>query len=213
MGILAALLVPAVQAAREAARRVQCSNNLKQIAIAMHLYHDVYQSFPPAYTVDENGNRLHSWRTLILPFLEQQALYDQIDLSKPWDDPANAVVGETRIDVYACPSVPLQNETTYQVVVDPASMFPGATSVSMDDVVDGTSNTLLVVEVPPPSAVPWMSPQDMDMAAYMNAVGTSPHPGGTNIALADGAVQFAEPWTDSQKKRALVTINDALVAP
>ena len=88
-GILVALLLPAVSAAREAARRTQCMNHLKQVALALHNYHDVFQAFPPAYTVDEDGKPLHSWRTLILPYLEQAALYEQIDLSKPWDAPEN----------------------------------------------------------------------------------------------------------------------------
>ncbi len=71
-GILAGLLLPAVQAAREAARRVQCSNNLKQIGLALHNYNAAYKSLPPPYTVDANGQKLHSWRTLILPFIEQK---------------------------------------------------------------------------------------------------------------------------------------------
>src|SRR5687767_15769954 len=89
--LLAALLLPFSRggAPREAARRMQCGNHLKQIAIALHNYHDVYHCLPPAYTVDAAGKPLHSWRTLILPFSEQKALYDQIDLTKPWDDPAN----------------------------------------------------------------------------------------------------------------------------
>ena len=84
-GVLVALLLPAVQAARESARRMQCSNNLKQVALAMHNYHDTYQSFPPAYTVDADGNKLHSWRTLLLPYIEQAALYDLslIHISEP----------------------------------------------------------------------------------------------------------------------------------
>ena len=69
-GILIALLLPAVQAAREAARRTQCSNNLKQIGLAMHNYHDVNQQFPPAYIADADGQPMHSWRVLILPYLE-----------------------------------------------------------------------------------------------------------------------------------------------
>ncbi|MEL7264459.1 MAG: DUF1559 domain-containing protein [Planctomycetota bacterium] len=67
-----------------------CSNNVKQIGLGLANYHASWNSFPPAYTVDANGNRLHSWRTLILPYVEQQPLYDRIDLTKPWDDPAHA---------------------------------------------------------------------------------------------------------------------------
>ena len=85
--VCAGLLLPAVQAAREAARRMSCSNNIKQIGLAMQNYHTAYGTLPPAYTVDAQGRPLHSWRTLILPFIEQQALYGEIDLSKPWNDP------------------------------------------------------------------------------------------------------------------------------
>ena len=74
---------------------MQCANNLKQIALALRNYESVYHALPPAYTVDAEGKPLHSWRTLILPYLEQQALYDKIDLSKPWDDPANKEAYET----------------------------------------------------------------------------------------------------------------------
>lgn len=73
--ILIGLMLPAVRVSREPARRVQCSNNLKIIALALQNYEATYKSLPPAYTVDATGKRLHSWRTLILPFLEQQALY------------------------------------------------------------------------------------------------------------------------------------------
>ena len=80
IGLLIGLLLPAVQAAREAARRMQCQNNLKQIGLAMHGYHDVWQSFPPAYLARPvTGLELGSgwaWGTLVLPYLEQRPVYD-----------------------------------------------------------------------------------------------------------------------------------------
>ena len=90
IGVLVALLLPAVQAAREAARRMQCSNNGKQIGLAMHNYHDVHKKFPkiiwgfPDLPANENGGVLplafhHTWITALLPFMEQQNLYDRID--------------------------------------------------------------------------------------------------------------------------------------
>ena len=72
IGILVALLLPAVQAARDAARRAQSSNNLKQIVLAMHNYHDVYKKFPPRANFGDDGKPLLSWRVHILPFVEQQ---------------------------------------------------------------------------------------------------------------------------------------------
>ncbi|MEZ6081865.1 MAG: DUF1559 domain-containing protein [Pirellulaceae bacterium] len=100
--LLIGLLLPATRAARPAAYRMQCSNNLKQIALALRNYETSYHAFPPAATFDSSGNPLHSWRTLILPFLEQNALYDSIDLSKPWDDPANAKAYASSVPVYHC---------------------------------------------------------------------------------------------------------------
>ena len=88
--ITVAMLLPAMRTAGPAARRAQCVNNLKQIALALFNYESAYNALPPAYTVDAEGKPLHSWRTLILPYLEKQSLYDSIDLSKPWNDPANA---------------------------------------------------------------------------------------------------------------------------
>src|SRR4029453_18405554 len=105
IGLLIALLLPAVRYSGDAARRSQCSNNLKQIAIALHSYESDYHCLPPAYTVDATGKPLHSWRTLILPFIEQKLLYDKIDLSKPWDDPAIQAAFAANPQVYRCPSV------------------------------------------------------------------------------------------------------------
>src|SRR6476661_8060061 len=104
IAVLVALLLPAVQQAREAARRSQCKNNLKQIGLALHNYHDVNGCFPPAYIADENGKPMHSWRVLILPYLDQAALHTEYNFSEPWDGPNNSRLLARRPAVYACPS-------------------------------------------------------------------------------------------------------------
>ncbi len=116
IGILVALLLPAVQAAREAARRTQCVNNMKQIGLALHNYHDTYKTFPPgSFNLREqwpsNGT---NWRALILPFMEQQPVHDQLsftDTSSFMAGNTNALLGnevlrELIIDGYRCPSTP-----------------------------------------------------------------------------------------------------------
>src|SRR5262245_61480384 len=91
VGILVALLLPAVQAAREAARRMQASNHLKQLSLAMQNYHDEYGVLPPAVVTDKNGKPLYSGRVLLLPFIEgqQNPIWMQFDKSQSWDSPAN----------------------------------------------------------------------------------------------------------------------------
>ncbi|NLY00338.1 MAG: DUF1559 domain-containing protein [Rhodopirellula sp.] len=117
IGILIALLLPAVQAAREAARRSQCTNNLKQLALALHNYHDTHRTFMPAAiwtlpaSVDNSSFRFPGWGatwvTLALPFFEQQALYDKYNFNLPSDDPVNQPVTSTDIATYRYPSAKL----------------------------------------------------------------------------------------------------------
>ena len=109
IGILIALLLPAVQAAREAARRSQCTNNLKQIGLALQNYHDTFKTFPPVSIFGQAGpypQRAyhHTWCTAILPFMEQQPLYDSVDLRLPaWGASKQAIVG-TVVPAFLCPS-------------------------------------------------------------------------------------------------------------
>lgn len=113
IGILVALLLPAVQSAREAARRMQCTNHQKQIGIALHNYHDVQNGFPSAWRgYDETNPSLPSifgspgwgWAASILPYMEQQSLRDLISLNNSVADPANLEAREKFISVYSCPS-------------------------------------------------------------------------------------------------------------
>jgi prepilin-type N-terminal cleavage/methylation domain-containing protein/prepilin-type processing-associated H-X9-DG protein len=116
IGILVALLLPAIQAAREAARRAQCSNNLKQIALALLNYHDSKRHFPQGYTgaikytdADDDDAPIDttpgwSWSTEILPYCEEQTLYSSIRLDLPVEDPLNAKAIATVVGPYLCPS-------------------------------------------------------------------------------------------------------------
>ena len=107
IGILIALLLPAVQAAREAARRMACSNNLKQIGLALHNYHAALSTFPPGGITEGpccSTKSLTSWAISILPYLEQQPLYDQYNMNAYNEDPPNQLVRETSLAVYACPT-------------------------------------------------------------------------------------------------------------
>ena len=170
--VLIALLLPAVRRGpTRAAREQSCMNDCRLIGLALQNYHDQYQSFPPAYTVDANGKPLHSWRTLLLPFMEQQRLYDSIDLTKPWDDAVNMKAWKSMPRGYCChDSRNAENLTTYLAVVVPGSCMQPEKSRSMSEIADGPSSTILFIEVPKEKGVIWMAPQDADEALLL-AVG------------------------------------------
>ncbi|WP_197442821.1 DUF1559 domain-containing protein [Lignipirellula cremea] len=113
IGVLVALLLPAVQMAREAARRMQCTNNLRQIGLACHTYHDAHQTFPPGRLlyngVDSGGSPtkiVTGFLAMVLPYVEQAGLSDAYDQRFGFDDPANQVVANQVVNVFLCPSTP-----------------------------------------------------------------------------------------------------------
>jgi prepilin-type processing-associated H-X9-DG protein len=208
--LLAALFLPAVRTARPAARRAQCTNNLKQIALALHNYEQEYDALPPAHTVDAQGRPLHSWRTLILPYLEQRLLYRSIDLSKPWDDPANAKALETPIGVFRClePPAARENMTTYLALVGPNFCFHPREPRRLSEITDGTGSTLMLIEAGEEYAVPWMAPVDADESVVLGFGTTSKlhHEGGTNASFVDGSVRFLRSSVAAPVRRAIMTI-------
>lgn len=208
-----ALLLPAVQQAREAARRAQCSNNLRQIGLALHNYHEVWKSFPPAYIADADGKPMHSWRVLILPYLDSSTLYQEYNFSEPWDGPNNSRLLSRMPAVYRCPSHaggPDETFTAYAAVFGENCMFRGDKPVRISDVTDGTSNTMLIGEASH-AAIPWMKPEDIDIKLHPSLGDkqgfSSDHAGGLQVLMADGSVRFLSQHLTPQTLQALFTRN------
>ena len=204
--VLLALLFPAVQGAREAARRMQCTNNLKQLGLAMHNYHATYGTFPPAYSSDEDGNPMHSWRVLLLPYIEEQTLYERYNFDEPWDGPNNQWLATQMPALYSCPSdgTIQPNMTNYVVIVGDQTMFPGSKALSIPQIIDGIRLTLMLVEIPGDS-VNWLEPEDVDVSELVDRSTQTTHPGGFNAAFADGSVQFISKNAAAQQLPAMAT--------
>ncbi len=211
LAVVVTLLMPATRRVPQAAKRAICSNQLKQLALAMHTYEGQYGALPPAYTVDAEGKPLHSWRALILPYVDQVELYNKIDFSKPWDHPANREAYGTQIPVFQCPAASglKPQYTTYLAVVAPDSCLRPGTSCKLSDVKDSADDTLLLVEVSAVRSVHWMSPQDADERLILEVLSRPDelsHHRAINAAMVSGVVQgIGDHWKPAAL-RAIVTI-------
>lgn len=207
-GILAGLLMPAVGASREAARRAQCVNNLKQMGLALHNSHSANNKFPRQAITDKDGKPLLSWRVAILPYLEQQELYNKFKLDEPWDSEHNKALIQEMPQVYVCPSRlnPEPGTTTYRGFVGNGAFWDAEKAVGLQDITDGTSNTLAIVEAK--DAVPWTKPEDLTFDPQKTKFpfgAGSDHPGGFNALFGDGSVRFIKLSVDEAVLRALIT--------
>ena len=206
VGVLAALLLPAVQAAREAARRMQSSNNMKQISLALLNYHDVHGTFPPAVVSDASGKPLYSGRVLLLPFLEQQALFEQFHKDEAWDSPNNLPLTQQSLKIFQDPSAPpsASGQTDYLFVTGTGTaMEPNPRGMKIADITDGTSNTMAMVEFKG-SGVNWAQPRDFDVT-QPTALPPGNHPGGNIVMMYDGSVRFVTKNISPQTVHQLAT--------
>lgn len=172
IGVLLALLLPAVQAAREAGRRASCGNNLRQIGIGLHDYHALYGSFPPGCTdrmrKPTKPDKWLAWSTLILPFLDQENVYRQYNVNLRYDDPQNQEAASHVLAVYLCPSTSHRTTDRQEATsrngracTDYGGMFghklPGVIAtnngvliweraISIAQIHDGASHTIIVAE-------------------------------------------------------------------
>ncbi len=157
---LTAFLQPAVTRARKAADRARDANSLKQTGLAFHNYHDAISHFPKAANYDKNGKPLLSWRVHILPYLDQNELYKQFKLDEAWDSEHNKKLIAKMPAVYRTSPNLEAGKTTLLGVAGERATFPGNKAVKILDYRDGTSNTIIVVDVDEAKAVPWTKPED-----------------------------------------------------
>ncbi|HWB08885.1 MAG TPA: DUF1559 domain-containing protein [Pirellulales bacterium] len=212
-GVMLTLFLPAVQNAREAARTAQCAANLQRIGMAMQTYYNAYNSFPPAYVADAKGRPMHSWRALLLPYLDN-TLAAQYRLDEPWDGPNNRLLHARIPAVFRCPAdlAPANMGVTDYVVISGAgAVFDGTQCTKLDEITDGADQTLLVVEVVE-SDIVWLEPRDLKLQQMTGAINapkgeevSSNHPVGANILTADGKVHFLIETRSEREMHGLAT--------
>jgi hypothetical protein len=195
---------------RQKGDRAQSVNNLKQIGLAMHGYHDANKRLPPAGITsvnDPNGKPLLSWRVAILPYIDQAPLYQQFDLTQPWDSPQNKKLIAKMPQIYVVPGTESKEPgmTHYRVLVGPTTMFEPGQKITLVSVTDGTSNTIMAVEAKEPTI--WTRPDDLpfDPKGPLPKFGVSPD--GFNALFGDGVVRFIRSTTPEETLRALITRN------
>jgi hypothetical protein len=220
--LLCGLLTSLIDQAREAARHSACQNHLKQIGLALLNYHDAHGHFPPAYVCDKSGKPAHSWRVLILPFIEEQALYDQYDFSEPWNGPNNSKLAPAQPwgpGFWQCPSGGLEGtlRTNYVAVVGPKTIWPGSDCTKLADEFRSEVHTLpevqtiMVVEITD-SHIHWMEPRDLTFEEAMAGIQpksglgiSSEHPKGIVFVNASEWVHVLERDIDPEELRKLLT--------
>jgi hypothetical protein len=192
VGILASLLLPAVQAAREAARRTHSMNNMRQIMLAMLNHEAAQRTYPPRAIFDKQGKPLLSWRVAILPYLEENELYREFRLDEPWDSQHNKKLIARMPAVFANPSMVEPGKTNYLAPIGEDTIFAGTKGARIRDIVDGTSQTVLLLEVDADRAVEWTRPDDYEIDAKKPLAGLGRLRGGNvfGAGFADGSVRM-----------------------
>ena len=218
VAVLAALLYPAVQQARTAARTVQSKNNLKMIGLALHNYHDVYSTFPPGGIYTKQEEPYNAWMTSLLPYVEQASLFNQIDFNQPWSAPKNQMYFQSVLPVYLNPNL---GPETNKVGNLGASHYSGNSQLllknrglSFREILDGTSNTILAGEVSVGFKA-WGDPDNRRDPA--DGFGTGPNQFGgpasgrgvVQMLMADGAVRVISENVDVQTLKALASPDGA----
>ena len=216
IGLLVGLLLPAVQAVREAARRMQCQNNLHQIGIAMHNYHAAFRKLPPGgieVRPETPRGKQIAWSAMVLPFLEQSAVYSKINFNYAFDHPVNREVAATPIETYLCPSTSrpevlnrgkgatdyggIYGERILTTNYPPRGVLIHDQAIRFRDVTDGLTRTLMISEDANFRDGQWINAWNLfDQAFPINRAPSfendirSMHPQGANGLFADGSVVF-----------------------
>jgi len=237
LGVLVSLLLPAIQAAREAGRRISCRNNLHEIGVGLHCYHNARKSFPPG-GIEPRGyasprGRQLAWSAFLLPFIEQQGLHDRVDFDKAFDSQENAEAAATVVSLYLCPSTRrLSRLVRGRAACDYGGINgerivgrnqPNGTMlyderISIKQIPDGTAHTLIVSEDAGWPDGQWINGRNIfEVAHPVNPPDTpftridneirSEHPGGAHGLFCDGSVRFLSEGMDLSLLSAICTRN------
>jgi prepilin-type N-terminal cleavage/methylation domain-containing protein len=223
IGVLVALLLPAVLSTRNSALRIQCVNNLRQVGLGLNIYHGAHNEFPPGgveWRAHENHTaRQLAWSAYLLPFIEEQAVYERLDLETPFDSEENADAASSMLSVYICPVSlrgaqlvdgrgPCDYGGIYGERITSRNDPPKGTMlydqpIRIREITDGTSHTLIVAEDSQFRDGQWINGRNIfDQAFAINQAPNfendirSQHRGGANAVCADGSVHFLVDTTD-----------------
>lgn len=217
-------------------RRNMCLNNMKQLLLAIQNYTDTNGHLPPPYSVDANGKPLHSWRVLLLPYMEGNSMYEDIRYDEPWNSPHNRQFASLMPEEYRCPScmecdgtssfrnvVGDANTPSYFAVVADTTCWPPNGTRKYDDITDGFRNTVLLVE----SAqrhVNWMEPVDLTLGEAVDLLADRKRlrhvsgmegwvqrrmqSNGGNLGFVDSHAEYIGAIADRQRATDLLTIAD-----
>lgn len=201
------LFAPAIGNARQAAQRTQQMNNFKQVMLALHNYYDVNGHFPPAIVIDPVSGIGRSWRIEVLPYLEQQQLYEQYRRDQPWDSEANKAVLAKMPNVFRHPAMP-EGSTNASVfaVAGKGLIFEAddKDGLQFQEITDGTSNTIAIVEAK--REIPWTKPQDIEFDLAQDKLPELGFvPEGWIVGVCDGSVRFVSKSIDPATWKKLLT--------
>jgi hypothetical protein len=182
--------------------------------LAVANYHETHGCYPPAYVAGPDGQPMHSWRVLILPFLEQGELYKLYNFAEPWNGPNNRKLASRIRHSYLRSGLESDqvHTTSFVAVVGPQTAWPGAKSIANKDLGDGAHDTLLVVEVPD-GQFRWMEPKDLNFSEMSFRIddsskrGLGSRLGGARVVSADGTVRTLPDDFDPNTLKAMLTAN------
>jgi len=233
VGLLAALLLPAVQMVREAARRMTCLNHLRQMGVAMHAYHEHWASFPPGGVEwrplpSMTEKKQLAWSVFLLPYLDAGNVYAQLDVNAAFDSPRNAEAAAHVFEVYLCPSTPRREpraegrgacdyggifgERISGPNQPPKGMMLYDRPIALRMILDGATYTLAISEDSGFADGQWINGRNIfDQAFAINSAPPfendirSEHPGGANGLMADGSARFLSQRMDLSTLAAICT--------
>lgn len=213
--VLIPLIRNALQDVQQQVHHSRQIQSLKQLALAMHIYHDMYHQFPEAATRGRDGQPLLSWRVQLLPFLDQESLYKEFHLDEPWDSAHNLkmIARMPKLFAPASPSLQRGGKTVFLVPSGDKTVFPKTGGLKISEIRDGTVNTLLITTVVEKEAVVWTKPEDLEWQEADSLRRLTAGTSGFSVAFCDGSVRWIPSAILPETLRLLIDPADGQIVP